>query len=403
MFRASQPVPPAPPSTASSIPPVSPTTLEPRTQNWVGCWGAAPQLVESEIGVRDNRPPCALQDATLRQIILPTLDGSRVRLSISNAWGDAPVTMRAIHIADAMRGDAITASSSRQLTFGGSPSLTLRAGESTWSDPVSFSLQALKRTAISIHFGQVPNDTALTGHPGSRTTSYIQPGNAVNDAHLTNALSTEHWYFITAIDVLDSTRAAAVVTLGDSLTDGRGSTTDGNDRWPDFLARRLQGSNIGVLNMGIGGNTVVRGGLGPTALERFDRDALGQSSVRWVILLEGINDIGEGQRVEALVAAYERFVAMAHAKHVKVFASPILPFGGSIYDRVDTQRKRDVLNDWIRNSNCFDAVVDFDRAVRDPGAPHRLLDAYDCGDGLHLHPAGYEAIARAIDLRLFDR
>jgi lysophospholipase L1-like esterase len=199
-----------------------------------------------------------------------------------------------------------------------------------------------------------------------------------------------------------------LVTLGDSLTDGRGSTTNGNDRWPDALSRRLRGTpataKVAVVNAGIGGNAVVSGGLGPTAQGRFQRDALGQSGVRWVIVLAGVNDIGwanSASVTDDLIAAYHQFIVKAHAADVLVYGVPILPFGGSQYDNPQRERLRNTVNDWIRNSGQFDAVLALDAAVADPEQPTRLLSNYDDGDQLHLSVAGYQAMADAIDLSLF--
>jgi lysophospholipase L1-like esterase len=225
-----------------------------------------------------------------------------------------------------------------------------------------------------------------------------------------SAAKTDHWYILSGIDLRLDDSYACVVTFGNSITDGRGSTTNGNDRWPDNLARRLQAepntAKIGVLNQGIGGNAVVSGGLGPTAMKRFKHDVLEQNGVRWVIILGGVNDIG-GSKSEKiatdLIAAYERFINEAHAKGILVYGVPILPFGGSFYDSKDHEASRQRVNKWIRTSGKFDAVIDMDAAVRDPANLSKLLPAYDTGDHLHLNVAGYQKMAEAIDLNLFKR
>jgi lysophospholipase L1-like esterase len=333
-----------------------------------------------------------------------SIGGSRLRLRLSNEYGTAPVVLTSTHIAKSQGAGAIDTATDKALSFNGAASVTIPAGQLVWSDPIDFQLAPLTNLAVSIHFGA--QSGAVTGHPGSRTTSFLQTGDAVATASLATATKTEHWYFITGIDVMADAGSAAVVVLGDSITDGRGSTTDMNNRWPDYLAQRLQAnpatSKVGVLNMGIGGNNVLSGGLGPTASARFDHDVIQQSGVRWLIVLEGVNDIGAsgGETVaNGLIDAYKTFVMKAKAANIRAYGVPILPIVGSQYAGGESTRK--TINDWIRTSNTFDAVLDLDAAVRDPANPTQLLPAYDSGDKLHLSPAGYQKMAEAVDLSLF--
>ncbi len=261
---------------------------------------------------------------------------------------------------------------------------------------------------MTIDFGDTP--ATVTGHPGSRTTSYLQAGDSVSASDLPEAAKTEHWSILTGIDVAAKNSGAAIVALGDSITDGRGSGTDKNDRWPDNLARRLQAdkntADLAVLNEGIGGNCILHGGLGPTALSRFSRDVLDQSGVRWLIVLEGVNDIGGSRGTNSpvaqnLIAAYEKFIVQAHAHHLRVYGATITPFGGSFYDSPAHEAARETVNDWIRTSGKFDAVIDFDGAVRDPKNPMHLSPLADSGDHLHPNEGGYRIMADAIDLKLF--
>lgn len=366
---------------------------------WVGTWACAAQLTEDA-----NLPPSpGLSGNTLRQMVRVSIGGSRLRLRLSNQYGTAPVVLAATHVARSQGGGAIDAASDRALSFSGAAAVTIPAGQHVWSDPFDFALMPLENLAISIQFGTQTG--AVTGHPGSRTTSFLQAGAAAAAPSLASAVKTEHWYFITGLDVMADAKSAAVVVLGDSITDGRGSTTDKNTRWPDYLAARLQAnpttSKVGVLNMGIGGNNVLSDGLGPTAVTRFDRDVIEQSGVRWLIVLEGVNDIGAtgGAAIEAgLIEAYKSFVSKAKAAGIRAYGVPILPVGGSQYAGGESSRK--VINDWIRTSNTFDAVIDLDAAVRDPNSPTQLLAAYDSGDKLHLSPAGYQKMAEAVDLTL---
>lgn len=353
-------------------------------------------------------PAPGLAGNTLRQNVFATLDGRRARLLFTNEWGEAPVTFQAVRLARSLGGSSIAPESDRPVLFDGHRSVTIQPGRTQLSDPLDFGVSALGSVAVSIHFGAVPNN--VTGHPGSRTTSYLQQGAATSLARLPDAAPTDHWYFVTGIDVEASAGAAAVVTLGDSITDGRGSTTNCNDRWPDNLLRRLKRNkgtaDIAVLNQGIGGNAVVSGGLGPTATARFQRDVLDQRGVRWVIVLEGVNDIGgsaDSAVADRLIEAYEGFIDAAHARGLLIYGVPILPFGGSQYDSPEHEAARRAVNAWMRSSARFDRVFDLDVAVADPQHPSRLLPAHDSGDHLHLSPRGYQAMADAIDLSFFQR
>jgi lysophospholipase L1-like esterase len=369
--------------------------------HWVGTWATGPQLTETA----NNPPAPGLANNTLRQVFRVSIGGSQLRLRVSNEHGDGPVTLNAVHVAKSTGSSGIDVASDKALAFAGAPSVTIPVGMAVWSDPFDFALAPLSSVAVTIRFGNVP--AGITGHPGSRTTSFLQSGDAVSAATVTGAM-TDHWYYVTGIDVMADAETGALVVLGDSITDGRGSTTNMNNRWTDRLAVRLQGNDatkkVGLLNLGIGGNNVLVDGLGPPAKARFDSQVLGQSGIRWLIVLEGVNDVGlsTGPGVVAeLTAAFQEFVTKAHAAGVKAYGSPILPFGGSMYDTGDHEMSRQSVNTWIRTPGSFDAVVDLDAAVRDPGNPRNLLAAYDSGDQLHLTPAGYQKMADAVDLGLF--
>jgi lysophospholipase L1-like esterase len=374
----------------------------PGNLHWVGTWSTAQQRVEPA-----NLPPSpGLAGNTLRQIVHVTSGGTCIRIRISNEFGTSQVTLKQIHCAASAGGASIDAKTDKALTFRGKASVTLGAGEIAVSDPVDFALIPLSNLALTIHFGTISE--AVTGHPGSRTTSFIENGNAVSAPDMPTATKTDHWYFAAGIDVLATRESRAIVALGDSITDGRGSTTNGNDRWTDVLAHRLQQGGmkhpVSVLNLGIGGNAVLSGGLGPTAQTRFERDVFDQSGAQWLILLEGVNDIGASRDPgigDRLIAAYQQFVQAAHKRQIKVYGVPILPFKASGYDSAEHEAARQQINAWIRVPGHFDAVIDLDAAVRDPLDPARLLPAYDCGDHLHLSPAGYQKMGQAIDLALF--
>ena len=283
------------------------------------------------------------------------------------------------------------------------------------SDPIQFPAKPLSDLAISIHLDTPP--AQQTGHPGSRATSYVAPGNFVSAAELTNAKKIEHWYMLSGVDVAADAKAFSIVALGDSITDGHGATTNGNDRWPDVLARLLANQEIGVLNQGIGGNHLLTDGLGPNVLARFDRDVLAQTAVRFVIVLEGINDLGglarmtgvtteqHAELVRRMIGSYEQVIERAHAHGLKVIGATILPDAGSDYYHPDASNEADrqKVNDWIRAAGHFDAVVDLDKLMADPQNPTHLLPAYDSGDDLHPGPAGYKVMGQAFTPSLFAK
>lgn len=372
------------------------------TPRWVGTWLASPQLTEA----RYQPPAPGLSGSTLRQQVHLSIGGRQVRVRFSNTFGGSPITIASAHIARSLGGGAIDPTSDRSLTFGGSAAVVIGAGEMAASDPLAYDVEPLADLAVSIHVSTAPAE--VTGHPGSRTTSFLKAGDWVAASELRDAVTVERWYVLTGIDVLTDAAAAALVVIGNSITDGRGSGTDENNRWPDNLARRLQNDvrtrHIAVLNAGIGGNAVLRGGLGPTALSRLERDVFAQTGAAWLIVFEGVNDIGTATGVaDELVAAYRDIISQAHAHGLRVYGGTILPFGGSFYDNPEREAARQIVNRWIRTGGAFDAVIDFDAALRDPANPSRLLPEADSGDSLHPSEHGYRMMADVIDLELFVR
>lgn len=384
------------------------TSLRADEDRWVTTWACAPQLTESK-----NLPAVPLADRALRQFVRASIGGKRIRVRLSNFFGKDPVTVKAARLArSAGKGSSgdgkIDLASDRALLFAGKSEVVIPARTEILSDPLDFEMPSLGNVAISLAFGGI-SATTVTGHPGSRTTSFITSTDALSAASLPQAVRAQHWYIIRGIEVAGGTDRGTIVVLGDSLTDGRGSTTDANNRWPDALAKRLQDhqatSGMGVVNMGIGGNAIF-GGLGPAALKRFDRDVLNLPGARYFILFEGVNDIGavhDGDAAglpEKLTRAYREFAIKAKAAGMGAWCATITPFGAHGYFTPAREECRKAINVWIRNNSEFDGVVDFDAAVRDPERPTHLLPAYS-DDGLHLNPAGYQAMADTVDLKHF--
>jgi lysophospholipase L1-like esterase len=387
------------------------------SEHWVGSWAASQQIPEEQ----NSLAPDEVRDVTIRQIFHLSIGGSWLRVHVSNAFGTEPLHFTSVHIARpaSISSPSIAPGSDLPLTFSGAADVTVPAGADYISDPVNYPIAALSSLTVTFHLDAAP--AGETGHPGSRATSYYLHGDLVSAADLPSSRRVDHWYQISGIDVETSPGGAAVVALGDSITDGHGATTNGNDRWPDELAARLEASGatreVGVLNQGICGNHRLTDGFGPNALARFDRDVVAQPAVRWVIVLEGINDIGKlAQNVETtaaehallvhrMIGAYQQIIARAHAHGLRVIGGTLTPFLGSDYYRPGPPNEgdRQEINNWIRSPGHFDAVVDFDQVVRDPSKPDRLLPAFDSGDHLHPSPAGYRAMAQAIPLSLFIR
>ncbi len=395
---------------ASATPPVA-------QGHWANTWVSMPQLTEPH-----NMPPppfvqdgVTMADTTLRQTARVTVGGQRMRLRFSNAFGGAALPITAVSVALPAGGQAgvsgIEAGSARPVTFNGRPSVVIPVGAQMVSDPIVFPVAARTNITVTAYLADGQASTNITSHPGSRTTSHLVAGNHVDAAELTGATPVDHWYFLSGVEVVAPAGTSGVVMVGDSLTDGRGSTTNKNDRWPDQLVDRLQSdrhtAGVAVLNQAAGGNRVLNDGLGPNVLARLDRDVLAQTGVRWVVVFEGVNDIGtapatepaQKQVADDLIAGYEQIIVRARAQGLKVYGATLLPFGGNEgYDDPTGHREaaRQWVNNWIRTSGEFDAVVDFDRATRDPANPRQLLPAYDVGDHLHLNPTGYRALADAV-------
>lgn len=370
---------------------------------WVGSWSTAPQLVET-----NNNPPApGLTDNALRQIIKVSIGGDTLRLKFSNEYSTSPVTLESVSIAVSKGGGTIDVATSKDLTFGSKPDATMQPGTIVYSDPVAFALTPRMELAITINFGQT--SASVTGHPGSRTTSYLLTGFSTPSSDFTKAVRTEHWYVINALEVRAPEEAHAVAILGNSITDGRGSVTDQQNRWTDIFSERLlkqpETSKVGVLNMGIGGNCVLGNCLGPSGVSRFERDILNQPGVKWAIIFEGVNDLGYtsngAQTANNLINAYKQLINAAHAKGIFVYGATIMPFKGNGYYTADHEVGRGLVNEWIRNGGAFDGVIDFDKAMRNTADTLSLATDLQA-DYLHPNAAGHRAMGNYVDLTLFS-
>jgi lysophospholipase L1-like esterase len=388
-----------------------------RTDHWVVTWGTAESLLRPPM---PGNPPAQTSQATVgfknqtvRMVARTSIGGQRVRIKVENGFGAPPVAIGAAHIALHGSDSEIVAGTDRALTFDGKPGCMLSPGVVRVSDPVELRVPALADLAVSLYF---PGETGPpTNHGTGLHTTYIsKEGDFTGQSAVADSTTSLSYYYLAAIDVEAPAEAAALVTFGDSITDGTASTPNSNRSWPALLAVRMAKnkatSTIGVANMGISGNRVLYDGSGASALARFDRDVLNQSGVKWVMLLEGINDIGrvgtaspEAPTADDLIAGYRQFIDAAHTHGIKVIGCTLTPYMGAGYGREAGEAVRAAVNAFIRTGGAFDAVVDFDAATRDSDDPKRIRAAFDPGDHLHPNDAGYQAMADAVDLAIFTR
>lgn len=376
-------------------------------KHWVATWATAEQVVEPH-----NCPPApGLENNSIRQIVQTSISGKEVRVKFSNEFSQGPVTINAAEIAHAATAGSsseIIAGTEVSLTFGGSKSVTIQPGQLVTSDPVKFPMGTRQNVAITMHLGQA-SSTSVTGHPGSRTDSYLIEGQG---SDFSNAVKTAHWYIINAIEIKAEKNARAVVVLGNSITDGRGSTTNEQNRWTDNLSRRLLANKktrrVSVLNMGLGGNCILNGGLGPTGKSRYPRDLFQQEGVKYIILFEGVNDLGGRgdaiQKAKDIIEVYKKIIQEAHERGIYVYGAPVMQFKGNNYYSENHEAGRQQLNQWIRTSGYCDGVIDFDAFMGNPNDPAQLNPKYLFeNDYLHPNADGYVQMGDCIDLKLFER
>jgi lysophospholipase L1-like esterase len=386
-------------------------------RQWVVTWGtsAAPQLADE---AQMRSAGLVFDNQTLREIVHTSIGSDTVRVRLSNAYGKTTVEIGAAHVARRSGGANIVGGTDRKLTFGGRDGISIPPDAEVVSDPVKLQAPEGSDLAISLYLPKAATGAGI--HYSAQQTSYVAAGDATGAANMAEAAKIGAWVFLAAVDAQEPAGAATVVAFGDSITDGAHSTADANQRWPDILAGRLEaaGMKLGVLNAGIGGNRVLHDPaanvrFGVNALARFDRDVLAQPEVKFAIVLEGINDLGhagnsapasETVSAEDIIGGLKQLVERAHEKGIRVFGATLTPFEGTVskgYFTPEKETERKAINDWIRNGKAFDGAIDFDKAVRDPEHPDRMLPAYDSGDHLHPGDAGYKAMGAAIELKLF--
>lgn len=397
--------------------------------NWVATWGTAPALLVEgpppwETDAAGTGPgsaptdivpayPKMLDDQTIRMIVRTSIGGERIRLQFSNAQGAEPVRMGSVHVAMADQDSSIQPDSDRTVTFGGSTSVTLYPGALVISDPVDLSVPALTELAVSLYLPE--RSDARTVHELALNTTWVGDGNQTDATEFSDSESNRTYFWLTGMEVDAEPEAGLIVAFGDSITDGFTTTPDAHLAWPAILAERLQDNestdHLGIINVGISGNRVLNFITGSSALTRFDRDVLARSGVRWIILLEGINDInftaipggpvGSDITAENIIEGLSQLVDRAHAHGFKVMGATLTPMGGLWLHNESTEGMRQTVNDWIRNSGKYDALVDFDAVTRDPGNPQHLNPAHNSGDNIHPNDEGNVAMANAINIAEF--
>jgi lysophospholipase L1-like esterase len=372
---------------------------------WVGTWGASPMAMKIDEPVANS---------TYRNIVHISLGGDTLRVQLTNEFGTTPLNIGAAHLALSAGAGKTQPGTDHALTFDGRPTVMIPAGGLVISDPVPLQAAAMADLVISVYLPDQPV-ASPTCHQLGSSTNYIAPGDVTAAAELENPRPLKSWCFVKGIDVRAADKnAAAIVTLGDSITDGAASTPDANRRWPDDLAERLHAdkktANLAVLNEGISGNRLLYDGAGPNAIARFDRDVLAQSGVKYLIILEGINDIGRIPKTgdpestitaPDLIFALNQLVTRAHQHGIKVYGATLTPYMGAGYSSPRGEEVRQAVNQWIRTGGVVDGVIDFEKAAQDPKNPAMFLPEYDHGDHLHPSDAGYKAMSDSIDLKLF--
>lgn len=356
---------------------------------WTATWATA---IEAPLAESDM-PKTSMTNSTLRQVIHVSIGGDKLRMQLSNEKSQQPVEIKSVYIADTDGGKAIDAKTAKYLTFGGSRSVTIEPGKAVYTDVAQYKLKPLQRLSVTISYGNTP--VKATTHRGSRTTSYLAQGEVAPKAGFAEVETFEHWYSIAALEVEAPASTRCIACLGNSITDGRGTTTDAQNRWTDVLAEQL-GGKVAVINLGIGGNCVIRGGLSAPASERFDRDILAQQGVTDLVIFEGVNDLSSikddgAKTVRMLTKFYRLFAKKAKEKGMRVYGGTIMPFKNSFAYSETHEKARQEVNQWIRTAPDYDGVIDFDKATADPADPEALMESLQ-SDWLHPNADGYKVM-----------
>lgn len=379
-------------------------------QRWVGTWAASPVPAPPKI---NKTITLGAKEITIREIVHLSQGGNTMRVTLTNEFGTGPLTISSAHIAFLAAKDSILPKTDHALTFDGKPTVTIPAGQFLASDPIKLTVPIFSDIVVSLDLPEQKIEK-ITQHSLAVATTYLGDGDQTTAEAIKEPAKIEHWYFLKDIQVNAEKNSFAIVTLGDSITDGAHATIDTNRRWPNVLATRLAANkktkNVSVLNEAISGNRVLQEGTGPAAIDRLDRDVLNAPGAKYVVLLEAINDIGRTAKprlpadpvtTEQLLDAYKQIISRVHAKGLKIIGATLTPYLPAGYSSPEGEKTRQTLNAFIRTPGNFDGVIDFDKATEDPQHPGQFLPAYDCGDHLHPNDAGYAAMGAAIDLKLF--
>lgn len=390
--------------------------------HWVATWTTPQPLIRPQppaprptaaqttpaAPARQPRPGLTgFHNQTVRMIVHTSIGGSQLRISLASPFGGQAVAVGSAHVALRSKDSEIEPGTDHAISFNGKPGCTIEGGQVFLSDPVEMKVPAQADLAVSLYF---PDDTGTpSSHNGLHTAYVSREGDLTGAPSIPDATTAPAYYWLESVDVLAGAKASAIVAFGDSITEGARSTPNTNSMWPAVLSARLSANkktaDLAVVDMGIGGNRVLRDGSGASALARFDRDVLGQAGVKWMMLLEGINDIGRGDRdpvtADDLIGAFKQLIERAHTHGIGVVGCTLTPYEGASYSRPEGEAIREALNQWIRTSGAFDAIVDFEAATKDPNNPKRIRSDFDPGDHLHPNDAGYHAMGEAVDPSIF--